>query len=414
VLLAAGEEVKDIALRYERSTSAIYQRARLARLGEGLKKLFREKKLTLSQAAVLAGFDGEKQEAFLKEHGKKARISSWHVNEFLYKAQRCTLEYIADGECGACARRTRNTDPELFDDYKDYRDVCFDEGCWKRKWEAYLHGEIARAREAAGSDTNIIIYEGDPKFPEHIEELLSAEEGAKTIALEGKTFEVRSGDGYTGCSGDDGRKEFDAVCISSWREPPASVESYRKRKRGGEEEDEDEAARGVKLKTYLPDLSEGDAEAAEAELKKKGASAWGFEERVKERAMEIHIRRLGESGKEPAAGAIDRYFAHPYKNKNRLKKLWRIYSGKEWKGYSRAFKEYPAAGVFYLLCASGIGTYEMPDAGKGGGDPKDWKKKDFIKLSGLAAEEYGGLIAEAAGEVVREITGEGEGKDVKE
>jgi hypothetical protein len=52
----------------------------------------------------------------------------------------------------------------------------------------------------------------------------------------------------------------------------------------------------------------------------------------------------------------------------------------------------------------------MPDIGEGG--EKDWKKNGFIKLSGLTAEEYRELAAEAAAEVTGEITGEGE--DVEE
>jgi ParB family chromosome partitioning protein len=116
-LMASGVDVKEIALRFERSTSAIYQRSRLSLLTDDLKEWFRSGRITLSQAAVLAGLDAEQQAAFFTEHKKKTSISSWHINVFLYETQRRKLDNIADGECEACPRRTHNTDPQLFDDH---------------------------------------------------------------------------------------------------------------------------------------------------------------------------------------------------------------------------------------------------------------------------------------------------------
>jgi ParB/RepB/Spo0J family partition protein len=395
-LLAKGEDVKEIALRYERSPAAIYQRARLAKLCEGLRRLFYEGKLTLSQAAVLAGLDEERQDAFLKKEGTRATISHWHINTFLYEMQQCKLEYITDEECAGCSRRTRNTDPQLFEDYKNYEDVCFDEGCWKKKWERHLASEIERAREAAGSDTRIIIYAGGGDWPEPIEALLSAEEGPKTIRLGGEEFEVRDGDEYFCDDDDDDGVDpgFPALRICSYHRPPVAVRRYREYNRGEKPE------RGVPIHQYLPDLPEDAAGTIAASLKEKKVYPWKFEEAVQERVLEGYIKRRGEAGKDPGFAVIDQYFAHPYTDTALLKKLWQAYTGKAWKGYSKAFKEFPAAAVFFALRASGM-RHDMPGAGET--DPEKLRKNTFMKFSGLTVEGYRDLVAEAAAELVKEL-----------
>jgi ParB/RepB/Spo0J family partition protein len=278
-LLAKGEAAKEIALRYERSPAAIYQRARLAKLCGGLRELFRKGKLTLSQAAVLAGFEGEQQEAFFREHGKKGSINNWHINNFLYEAQHCKLEGLADGECEACPKRTHHRDPELFEDWKLYGDVCFDEGCWKRKWERRLHGLIEEAR-AGSPGARAIVCEDGYGLPGFLKELLTVAEGEKTVRLNREEFLVLCGDEY---EADDGEGGVEAVCIRMWGKPPVHTCRYVKAGAGGE------TGRGrekIRIAEFIPDVPAAEAgaleEAAAAVHKNRG----GFETAVLERLLE--------------------------------------------------------------------------------------------------------------------------------
>jgi ParB/RepB/Spo0J family partition protein len=396
-LLAKGEEVKEIALRYERSPSAIYQRARLAKLSEGLKGLFHGGKLTLSQAAVLAGFDGEEQEAFLKEHGKKAKISSWHINAFLYERQHCRLEGIADGECEGCGKRTHNTDPQLFEDYQSYGDVCFDEKCWKRKWEGRLYGMIAETRKDAPG-VNAVIFEGVfEELPEFFEEMLTVKEGEKRVRLNGEEFRVLcEGEYEEAGEGEEGGVE--AVHIQEWSR--LSVTLGRFIKTSDADLDRERGRKKIKLAAFIPDLPEAEAEALEEAVSAKYGRL-GFEWAVQDRLLENYVRFRGESGKEPGAGVIDEYFRHPNTNAERVKKLYAAYTGKKFSSYSKAFKENAAAAVFFILRASSFGSGNLPD-GEEMRDAGVMKGNNFMKFSGLGMEEYQVLYHEAARQVAEE------------
>ena len=393
-LLAKGEDVKELALRYERSTAAIYQRARLSKLGGDLRDLFRKGKLTLSQAAVLAGFDGETQEAFFREHGKKASISTWHINSFLYEAQHCSLEGIADGECGECARRTRNTDPQLFEDYSQYKDVCFDEGCWKRKWERRLYGLIDAAREGRDG-VRTIVCEDSCRLPGFLTEMLTVEEGEKTIKLAGEEFLVLRGGDYEE-AGEDEEGSVEAICIRMWYTPPMRIKRYVKQGAGTETVRDE---RKVKIAEFIPDVPAADAPALEKAVTEKHRSHWGFEDAVRERLLENYVRSA--AGKEPRAAFIDEYFKDPFREAGRLKTLYAAYAGKKFPGYSRAFKEQSPAAVFFVLWMSGVHTGDLP--GRNRTDDVEWLKKNrFMKLTGLTAEEYQGLYRDAARELAEE------------
>jgi ParB/RepB/Spo0J family partition protein len=398
-LLADGEDVKEIALRYERSTSAIYQRARLAKLAEGLKELFHGGKLTLSQAAVLAGLGREEQEAFLKEHGKKASISAYHINSFLYQTQHCKLEGVADGECEACPRRTRNTDPELFDDYRSYEDVCFDEPCWRGKWEARIGGMIAAAREGAPGVDAIIcsVY----ALPDFLEELLTVKEGEKQISLNGEKFRVLCYDDYEYADEDD-EAGIEAFVIQMWnREEPVSVRRFIK---CGEDT---ERKKKIPLAAFAPDIAEAEAPALAEAVNKKYESTWEFEDKVKERVLEKHLLLLRELEEEPRAAVIDEYFKQSYRGGDNFKKLYAAYTGKKFGSYSKAFKEHSAAAVFFILRAACFSMRELPDRDDLADEGK-LKKNAFMKFSGLAAEEYRVLFQEAARELAEEAAGGGE------
>jgi ParB family chromosome partitioning protein len=147
-LLDAGVAITEVAKRYDRSVSGIYQRARLSHLMDEIKDWFRSGKITLSMAAVLSTLNEEQQRQFYTERKKLTSTSAYHINEFLYKIQHCQLRaYIMDQKCETCKTRTYHTDPQLFEDYKAYADVCFNEPCWMKHWETFIARKLQAARD---------------------------------------------------------------------------------------------------------------------------------------------------------------------------------------------------------------------------------------------------------------------------
>ena len=168
--LDAGKPVEEIARYYNRSVSGIHQRVRLTGLADEIKMMFRDGKINLSGAALIASLPVEDQEKFHKKHGEKG-VNHWDISEFIRKAQRLTLGMIADTKCGKCKNRTYNTAPGLFDDeYSDLKDVCFDEECYAEKWRALIAKLIAKQQGdtekkiIGDTERNIILEQNIPKF----------------------------------------------------------------------------------------------------------------------------------------------------------------------------------------------------------------------------------------------------------
>ena len=163
-LLDEGKSAGEIALYYARSVTAIYQRARLANLIDGVKTMFKEGKIALSAAALIAGLPPEDQEGFYKKHGKKG-ADKWEAAAFIKTAQRLVLDGVADAACAACKKRTHNTVPGLFEEegYTSLKDVCFDAECFAAKWTALIAGLIA-GNPGKNVENNIFLGESVPPF----------------------------------------------------------------------------------------------------------------------------------------------------------------------------------------------------------------------------------------------------------
>jgi hypothetical protein len=116
------------------------------------------------------------------------------------------------------------------------------------------------------------------------------------------------------------------------------------------------------------------------------------------------VRDAGGAGNEPGAGFIEEYFKYPSYSTGRLKKLYAAYTGKKFTSYSRAFKENPAAAVFFILWAAGVQGHNMPGR-EGMNDAGALKKNRFMKTTGLTGEEYRALYREAARQLAGEAAG---------
>jgi ParB family chromosome partitioning protein len=155
--------VKEIADYYDRNISGIYHRVRLCDLRDEIKEMFREEKLNLSGAALLASLPDEDQETFYNNFkNKEGSIPAYEIERFIHKVQHHVLKHVEDDECKKCKKRTNNTDPGLFEDIRDVNDVCFDEDCFARKWKSLIEKLIEE--HGGKTDTKLILASGVPRF----------------------------------------------------------------------------------------------------------------------------------------------------------------------------------------------------------------------------------------------------------
>ena len=82
----SGKKVEEIAKYYARSISGIHQRIRLTLLIDGIKTMFRDGRINLSGAALIASLPEDDQEKFLKKYGDR-KADKWEIG--LYP-NRCT------------------------------------------------------------------------------------------------------------------------------------------------------------------------------------------------------------------------------------------------------------------------------------------------------------------------------------
>jgi ParB family chromosome partitioning protein len=143
-LLENGTDIKDIAAEFDHSISGIHHRVRLCNLQDEVKAMFREGKIKLSGAALLASLPADDQAKFTKKYEKKNSVNKWDISDFIHKAQHRVITWIADKRCEKCENRTYNTDPGLFDDFGTLEDVCFDQDCYAGKWKKLIGNLIAK------------------------------------------------------------------------------------------------------------------------------------------------------------------------------------------------------------------------------------------------------------------------------
>jgi ParB/RepB/Spo0J family partition protein len=170
-----GAGVEEIARHYARSPSAIYKRLRLAGLTDGLKGLFRDGRLNIAGAAVLAELPEEDQQKFLDLHGEQegsapgdgeaVPIQPHAISSFVARQRHFEIRDSMNG-CAGCARRTHNEGNELFEEYDNMGDVCLDGECYRRTWKALIEAALAEKINASGmaTDAKVWFSGGVPKL----------------------------------------------------------------------------------------------------------------------------------------------------------------------------------------------------------------------------------------------------------
>ena len=146
-LIESGQTIEELSKRYDRKTSAIWQRIQLLDLNEDIKALFRNGHLSLQSAAMLKSLDAEAQKAFRKEFQKAFKMN-WFVEgrfvkQFIFSLGHDKLYgFLRDKQCAECKTRTYFTDKNLFPEMDETDENCFNHECYLQKWEKVLAGRI--------------------------------------------------------------------------------------------------------------------------------------------------------------------------------------------------------------------------------------------------------------------------------
>lgn len=158
-----GTGVEEIAKYYARSPSAIYKRLRLSGLTDENKTLFRDGKLNIAGAAVLAELPEEDQKDFHNIYKNKEQIENVNIFQFVQNKQRYAIKRCMKN-CQNCMKRTHNQDNTLFDEFKHLNDVCLDADCYRQKWyemiETALNIQITQYQEAGLQTDDKILFSG--------------------------------------------------------------------------------------------------------------------------------------------------------------------------------------------------------------------------------------------------------------
>jgi ParB/RepB/Spo0J family partition protein len=182
-LLENGRPIEELSKQYDRSVSAIWQRVQLLSLGDDIKKLFRDGKISLHAAAMLKSLDQKQQSAFYNKFHEAGNISIWEVKGFISKTRHDKLySCIAGKDCAGCEKRTFYNDKALFPELDDEDDLCLDHECYMEKWRKLLSGKIKtiKAGNKSHAEADIILCDDDGL----------ARVFGKTITVDGTEYKV--------------------------------------------------------------------------------------------------------------------------------------------------------------------------------------------------------------------------------
>ena len=307
-----GASVEEIAKYYARSPSAIYQRLRLAGLADELKGMFRDEKIGIGSAAVLAELPEDDQTEFFKQYGNKDRgIETSDIASFVRARQRFVIGKLMRDCCGACARRTHNEGNELFEEFSHVSDVCLEPECYRRQWGGIIERALAEHfDENLPTDNKIYFYNGMPAL------LYKKASYAEFFFGDGNVrFEVLKGSGYE-FTGETKRKKDACWKVSEKYGGGLVVQRIGYAKKEPKAKGEDTAAKnGALSKTdienfgvdALESAAEGlgykDAQVLAKALKGKNLNGYGFKNDIEELIYKrVTAMRIEAAGKGEPAG----------------------------------------------------------------------------------------------------------------
>jgi ParB/RepB/Spo0J family partition protein len=320
-----GRTIEEIAKYYARSPSGIYKRLRLTGLVEELKVMFRDGKLNIAGAAVLAELPEDDQKDFYRiceeknaktpeDDEEENEINPYalmaQISQFIQKKQHFTIIESMKG-CDKCAKRTHNENNALFKEYEDLNDVCLDADCYRVKWQgmvsAALKTAIVQMNEGGVNTDNKIFFKGG--VPEEIYKKASSVRFK--IEKADVEFEVLREKDYD-CTGETSRKKdacwqiytnysgkIDVRRVGYKAKPPKEKPIYGETK--SEVGQEIERYGREALEAVVEDRQMPSAQVLVQSLKSAKVDSWDFNDKIKKLVIgRVIAKRIEkESGEEP-------------------------------------------------------------------------------------------------------------------
>jgi ParB/RepB/Spo0J family partition protein len=401
--LDEGKSVEEISKYYARPVSAIHHRIRLTNLIDGIKMMFRDGKINISGAALIASLPQGDQEKFLKKYENKL-VSQYDISGFIHSVQKHPLEHIVDKKCEKCKSRTHNTLPGLFEGFDSLQDVCFDSECYAKKWLNFIGGCIAK--QGIETENNIILDRGVPDFVPN---------KSKTVSIGDIVYDLLPPNEYRWQETKKKSSSKTAWLVSKkWIGGKYSVEVTRVAYEKSEQQTNSRTSYvedPVKefMVDQVPDIVEKEEQKTIAKkVKGKYKDKWRFNRAVKDIVLDTIVSKRIIEGSEENLAAL--YLADKFSVEDDDGKwheidpdyrqlITRIF------GYIKSFSEIPKEPliqkVFTLLIACGIQSHNLPDL-----DDDDFDEAEqslFWKFAGMTKEEYIALYKETLKELIAEL-----------
>ena len=418
--IESGKSVEEVAKYYARSVSGIQQRVRLTKLISGIKTMFRDNKINLSGAALIASLPESDQEKFLKKHGEK-KVDKWEITNFISSVQHLKIKHIADKKCEKCKNRTYNSTPGLFEDYSGLEDVCFDQECYAGKWKTLIGKLIAE--QPGKTDDKIILNRGIPDF---------LPKKTKAVTIGDVEYSLLS---QNECSWKETKKKATAntawLVSLEWFQSSGSYDvkvmrveytackkqSYRDMTSSAEQKDP--------VKTFyidlLPDILPEEKKDIAEKMQKKQPYPWQFFRAVNEKVMETILdKRLHEEDKENMAALYLTAECGGEDGEGNWQEIDPDYQGLFDMVFETQFKlsQIPAEPwiekVFRVLIAISTKTSDLPDLRD---TDEEWKRTEeslFWRFAQISREEFISLYKRVLTDAIRSETSSTEPAEPKE
>ncbi|MDR3191609.1 MAG: ParB/RepB/Spo0J family partition protein [Treponema sp.] len=347
-LLEAGEPIQNIARRYDRPASGIWQRVQLLDLSPGIKEMFREGKLDLQSAAMLKSLDEKEQAEFVK--AKKdhcGSLNTWAVSSFVRGLHNDEVYQFLGKDCGNCQTRTFYTDQSLFPEAGVDRDSCLDHGCYVQKWTKLLEDRVKslKGKHQSHAAAAMIVFD----YSVNLQKILG-----KSATLDGADYKIAERDWLLFS---DTESAGAAPCIhvsadgDKLRVKPAWWKADKK---------ETTNLKDFSAELKLLELPKGEDTAVREALKARKTDHFNFTLKVRQEVLcRLTAARAADIASDhgDAGLVLANAFSHP---SAKDKKMYSLFTGKEYAGNTDEALKLGDSAVFALLYALSLGEYDIP------------------------------------------------------
>jgi hypothetical protein len=378
-LLEAGEPIQEIAKRYDRPASGIWQRVQLLDLSPDIREMFRAGQIELQSAAMLKSLDEKEQAEFVKKYKKFANIRIREVSSFIRNLHNDEVYKFLGKECAGCKTRTFFTEKSLFPEIDVREDSCLNHACYVQKWTRLLETRIKSLKGEHRSHTTaaLIVY----NYSANLEKIIG-----KSVRLDGADCKIIEDDWQ--CRSDSGGAGAEPCFFILVDGDKLQVKpAYWKK-----EKKETTNLKDFSAELKLLDLPKGEDAAVRDALKAKNVSHAGFTDKVRQKVLDRLIAYRAGSKDPPqndAAILFRDVFQYPSKKK---KEIYRLFTGRDYDEKNPGLIPNDRM-VLTLLCVLSFSAYYLPPvySGKESSKVFDW--------SGLSPDEIKALYRE----VIRDL-----------